>query len=220
MGKGIFDVIERQSKIQDGRANIKEISVRDKITFKDVTFRYPTALPTTPNVLTRATFSIPACTTTAIIGPSGAGKSTIVQLIERFYDPEEGQVYFDDTDIKDYNLNALRCNMGYVQQEPVLILGSIRDNLMFGNSDATQKDIDESLKRANADFVYSIEGGIDSYIGSAAVLNLSGGQKQRIAIARALIKKPKLLLLDEATSALDPKSEQEVQTAINAISQE
>jgi ABC-type multidrug transport system fused ATPase/permease subunit len=91
-----------------------------------------------------------------------------------------------------------------------LILGSIRENLLFGNKDATVDDMKHALKQANADFVYEMENGLDTYIGSASVLNLSGGQKQRIAIARALIKKPKILILDEATSALDPKSEKEV----------
>jgi ABC-type multidrug transport system fused ATPase/permease subunit len=100
----------------------------------------------------------------------------------------------------------------------VLILGTVKDNLLFGNKDATDEDIEHSLKQANASFAYEMENGLDIYIGSASVLNLSGGQKQRIAIARALIKKPKILVLDEATSALDPKSEKEVQDAIDKIS--
>lgn len=138
-------------------------------------------------------------------------------MIERFYEPVEGEIYFDDVNLKDIKLKALRENIGYVSQEPVLILGTVKDNLLFGNKDATENDLREALQKANATFVYEMENGLDIYIGSSAVLNLSGGQKQRIAIARALIKKPIILILDEATSALDPRSEKEVQGAIDSI---
>ena len=163
-------------------------------------------------------FKIKAGETTAIVGPSGSGKSTIVQMIERFYSPLSGDIYLDEMNIKDVQLKTLRESIGYVSQEPVLILGTIRDNILFGNKDASDSEIQYALKQANATFIYDMENKLDTYIGSAAVLNLSGGQKQRIAIARALIKKPKMLILDEATSALDPKSEKEVQDAIDHIS--
>lgn len=107
-------------------------------------------------------------------------------------------------------MTTLRGIIGYVSQEPVLILGTIRDNLLYGNKNATEQDIKVALQRADATFVSELEKGIDTYVGSGSVMNLSGGQKQRIAIARALIKNPKILVLDEATSALDPKSEAEV----------
>lgn len=147
---------------------------------------------------------------TAIVGPSGSGKSTIVQMIERFYQPAEGEIYLDDINVKDIQLKALRESIGYVSQEPVLILGTIKDNLLFGNSNAKDEEVTHALKQANATFIFDLEHKLDTYVGSSAVLNLSGGQKQRVAIARALIKKPKLLILDEATSALDPRSEKEV----------
>ena len=139
-------------------------------------------------------------------------------MIERFYSPLSGDIYLDEMNIKDVQLKTLRESIGYVSQEPVLILGTIRDNILFGNKDASDSEIEYALKQANATFIYDMENKLDTYIGSAAVLNLSGGQKQRIAIARALIKKPKMLILDEATSALDPKSEKEVQDAIDHIS--
>lgn len=117
-------------------------------------------------------------------------------------------------------MTSLRDIIGYVSQEPVLILGTIRDNLLYGNKNATEQDIKVALERADATFVKELEKGIDTYVGSGSVMNLSGGQKQRIAIARALIKNPKILVLDEATSALDPKSEAEVQNAITKIQEE
>ena len=162
-------------------------------------------------------FIIKAGTTTAIVGPSGAGKSTIIQMVERFYDPAGGNILFGDTNIKSIPLKTLRERIGYVSQEPVLVIGTVRENLKYGNVDASEEDIKLALSKANATFVYEMEKGLDSFVGSTTVLNLSGGQKQRIAIARALVKNPTILILDEATSALDPKSEKEVQGAIDQI---
>jgi len=141
-------------------------------------------------------------------------------MIERFYDPKKGEILLDGKGLKGFSLAQLRNSIGYVSQEPVLILGTIRENLLNANCNASQEDIEEALRKANADFVKNLEDGLDTYIGSASVANLSGGQKQRLAIARALIKKPKILILDEATSALDPKSEGEVQEAIDKIAKE
>ena len=165
-------------------------------------------------------FTIKGGETTAIVGPSGSGKSTIVQMLERFYTPKSGDIYFDEVNIKDIKLRTLRESIGYVSQEPVLVLGTIKDNLLLGNKDASNEEMMAAIKQANATFIFDLPEKLDTYVGSAAVLNLSGGQKQRIAIARALIKLPKMLILDEATSALDPKSEKEVQDAIDYISRE
>jgi ATP-binding cassette subfamily B (MDR/TAP) protein 1 len=153
------------------------------------------------------------------VGPSGSGKSTIVQLIERFYDPEKGAILIDGEDIKSLNLKSLRQTLGYVGQEPVLFNTSIKENILFGKSDATDEEIKDALQNSNAwQFIEKKMGsqGINTSVGSAGG-KLSGGQKQRIAIARAFIKQPKILLLDEATSALDKKNEQIVQQAIDRI---
>jgi len=162
-------------------------------------------------------FTLKAGTSTAIVGPSGSGKSTIVQMCNRLYDPLAGNIFYDGVNLRTICLKSLRESIGYVSQEPVLIYGTIKENLLYGNSDATDKDIKEALDLANAQFVYDLDLGLDTFVGVGSMLNLSGGQKQRVAIARALIKKPKILILDEATSALDPKSEHEVQGAISHI---
>jgi ABC-type multidrug transport system fused ATPase/permease subunit len=132
-------------------------------------------------------------------------------LVERFYDVRaEGKICFDNKNIRDVDLKVLRETIGYVSQEPVMVMGTIRDNLLYGNKDATEADMREALKKASANFVFEQEHQLDTFVGVAGIVNMSGGQKQRIAIARALIRKPKILVLDEATSALDPKSELEV----------
>lgn len=131
-------------------------------------------------------------------------------MISRFYDPQEGVVKFDDVPMKKLHLAGVRDAIGYVSQEPVLIIGTIRENLRYGKHDASEQEMWEALDSSNAGFVRELKQGLDTYVGTGSVLNLSGGQKQKIAIARALIRKPKILILDEATSALDSRSEQDV----------
>ncbi|CDW71198.1 abc transporter [Stylonychia lemnae] len=214
VGKEIFDVIDRVSAIVDHDQSLSDFNLKSAIKFQNITFKYHKAQQET---FKNTSFQIKAETSTAIVGESGSGKSTIIQLIERFYDPLAGDIYFDETNLKNISLKALRESIGYVQQEPVLIIGSIRDNILLGNKDASDDEIDRVIKMANASFIYNLENQLDTHIGSSTLLNLSGGQKQRIAIARALIKNPKILILDEATSALDSKSEREVQEALNNI---
>ena len=176
----VFDVIDRVPQIKD-KADLGKndliFSLNDGIHFKNVTFKYPTALAKLPNVMTGVNFTIKAGTTTAIVGHSGSGKSTIIQMVERFYDPVSGDIFIDDKNIKDVSLKALRENIGYVSQEPVLVIGTVRENLRYGNKDATDEDIKIALQKANATFVYDMENGLDSFVGSSTVLNLSGGQK-------------------------------------------
>ena len=168
-------------------------------------------------MLNNLSFTIKEGETTAIVGPSGSGKSTCVQLIERFYDAGEGSVEVSGCNIKEMNLSHFRSQVGYVGQEPVLFNQSIRENLLYGNPDATPQDITEALESANASkIVARLADGIETNVGAAGG-QLSGGEKQRIALARAFIKKPKILILDEATSALDRANEREVQEAVDKI---
>lgn len=127
------------------------------------------------NTFERVTFSIKAGESTAIVGPSGSGKSTIVQLVERFYDPQSGFILFDSVDIRKISLRTLRESIGYVPQEPAMIIGTIKENLLYGNRDASEREIRDALRRANATFVYDFEAKLDTFIGSGSVVNLSGG---------------------------------------------
>ena len=156
--------------------------------------------------------------TVAIVGPSGQGKSTIIQLIEEFYRPAKGGVAYNGDDLKDLNVKWYRNEIGLVSQEPTLFDITIAENIKFGMPNATQEQIEDAAKKANAhSFISEFPDGYNTLVGTAASSQISGGQKQRIAIARALLRKPKVLLLDEATSALDSESEQVVQEALDKI---
>ena len=212
----LYDVIERTPAIVSG--NVENTPpLADAIYFDKIKFRYPKQLENAKDIFCNASFKIKAGTSTAIVGPSGTGKSTIAQMISRFYDPLEGKVSFDATDLKMLSLKCLRAKIGYVSQEPVLIIGTVRENLSYGKVDATEAEMWAALEMSNALFLKEMEHGLDTYVGTGSVVNLSGGQEQKIAIARALIRKPEILILDEATSALDSRSEQDVQTAIDKI---
>lgn len=203
-------------------AGIKPESVQGELKFENVTFAYPTR-PTVP-ILKNFNMSIPAGKTVALVGPSGGGKSTVLSLIERFYDPLEGQISLDGIDVQTLNLSHYRGLLGYVGQEPSLFATTIRENIAYGarqqrdNKEAvTQEAIEKAAKMANAheDFIVGLPDGYDTQVGDTC--QLSGGQKQRIAIARTLMAQPKILCLDEATSALDAESELFVQHALDNI---
>lgn len=152
--------------------------------------------------------------TLALVGPSGSGKSTVIQLLQRLYDPTSGSVKIDGVPVTEFNIQFLRGQFGIVGQEPVLFAGTIKDNIKFGNINATDREVEEAAKVANCyKFVMKFPKGFDTTIGERGA-QLSGGQKQRVAIARAIVKNPKILLLDEATSALDVASERVVQRAL------
>ncbi|CAI5455646.1 unnamed protein product [Caenorhabditis angaria] len=188
-------------------------NVTGRVEFRNVHFRYPTRRDV--KILNGLNLTVEPGTSVALVGQSGCGKSTSVGLLTRLYEPEGGNVSIDGVDVRDLNIEWLRNNVGIVQQEPVLFNDTIHNNLLIGNPDATREQMIEVCKMANAhDFIIKTPKGYDTLIGDGGV-QLSGGQKQRVAIARTLIRNPKVLLLDEATSALDAQSESIVQSALN-----
>ena len=155
--------------------------------------------------------------TVALVGPSGAGKSTIIQMVQRFYEPQSGAVKIDGFDLRDLDRSAFRKHIALVPQDPVIFADTARENIRFGRPTATDAEVEEAAKAAAAhDFLIALPDGYDSYVGERGVM-LSGGQKQRIAIARAILRDAPILLLDEATSALDAESEYAVQRAVEEL---
>lgn len=194
---------------------VKAPRFEGKIAYEKVEFSYP-ARPEM-QILKGTNLSIDAGQTVGLVGHSGAGKSTITQLLMRFYDHDGGNILIDDKPIQDYDLNVLRQNIGVVPQEVILFGGTIRENIAYGKLEATEDEILDAAKRANAmEFIARIPEGLDTIVGERGV-KLSGGQRQRIAIARAILKNPAILILDEATSSLDAESESLVQEALNEL---
>ncbi|KAL3803461.1 hypothetical protein ACHAWO_002469 [Cyclotella atomus] len=193
---------------------IKPAEMVGNVEFEDVSFSYPSR-PSQP-VLQDVSLTIPANTTTALVGSSGSGKSTIVALLQRFYDINEGRITIDGHDLKTLDLRWLRKHIGYVQQEPSLFGLTIRENMTYGvDREVTQEELEAASKDAHAhEFISQMPEGYETLVGERGV-KLSGGQKQRVAIARALLTNCRILLLDEATSALDAESEHLVQQAID-----
>ncbi|CAN6244653.1 unnamed protein product [Urochloa humidicola] len=213
----IQEVIRRVPKIDSSSDAGEELAdLAGEVEFRNVQFCYPSR-PESP-VLVNFSLRVPAGRTVALVGGSGSGKSTVIALLERFYDPLVGAVVLDGVDIRRLRLGWLRTQMGLVSQEPALFAMSILENLLFGKEDATAEEVAAAAKAANAhDFISQLPQGYDTQVGERGI-QLSGGQKQRIAIARAILKSPKILLLDEATSALDTESERAVQEALDLAS--
>ena len=204
---------ERYEEIMN-EENEKEIpNAKD---LKDVTFRYYNK----ESILENFNLDIEAGKMVALVGPSGGGKTTICNLIPRFYDYESGQIFIDDVDISTVTLKSLRENIGIVQQDVFLFTGTIKENIMYGNPNATDEEVIEAAKNACLhDFIMGLEDGYDTFIGARGV-KLSGGQKQRISITRVFLKNPAILILDEATSALDNVTEYEIQKALEELSKD
>ncbi|KAK7157430.1 hypothetical protein R3I93_008803 [Phoxinus phoxinus] len=187
--------------------------VKGDIEFKNINFNYPSRKDV--KILQGVNLKVPHGKTIALVGASGCGKSTTIQLLQRFYDPDSGEVTLDGHNIRSLNVCWLRENMGIVSQEPVLFGTTIAENIRYGREDATDEDIERAIREANAyDFISKLPDKLNTMVGERGA-QLSGGQKQRIAIARALVKNPRILLLDEATSALDTQSESIVQAALD-----
>ncbi|KAL6840495.1 hypothetical protein ACP4OV_030305 [Aristida adscensionis] len=212
----LFATIKRKPDIDpDDPTGTQLEDINGNVDLKDVYFSYPAR----PEQLIFDGFSlhVSSGTTMAIVGESGSGKSTVISLVQRFYDPQAGEVLIDGVNIKTLRLDWIRRKIGLVSQEPLLFMTSIKDNITYGKEDATMEEIKMAAELANAAFfIDKLPNGYNTMVGQRGA-QLSGGQKQRIAIARAIVKNPKILLLDEATSALDVESERIVQEALNRI---
>lgn len=209
----VFEILETPNAIEDTVQSKNIENFEDKISLRNITFSYNGEY----NVLKNFNLEIPKGKTVALVGQSGSGKSTIANLLMRFYDVEQGELLIDGTNIKDIRLVSLRDQLGLVTQDSIMFNGSIADNVRIGKLNATDEEVIEALKIANAfEFVQHLPEGINTNIGDGGG-KLSGGQKQRISIARAVLKNPPIMVLDEATSALDTESERLVQDALEKM---
>jgi subfamily B ATP-binding cassette protein MsbA len=211
----IFALLDTTPEIQDGPGAAALPPVRGEIRFDDVSFRYGAA--SEPIVLDGVTTTFQPGETTALVGPSGAGKTTLVNLVGRFYDPVSGRIAVDGHDLRHVTIRSLREQIAVVPQEPILFADTIRENIRYGRLDATDAEIEEAARSANAtEFIARLPSGLATIVGERGV-RLSVGQRQRVAIARALLRDAPILLLDEATSSLDNESEYLVQQALDRL---
>jgi ATP-binding cassette subfamily B protein len=212
-----MDILEIKPEIQDAPDAIELRNLQGNVEFKDVGFRYR---DDHAHVLKNISLNANAGETIAIVGTSGVGKTTLCSLIPRFYEVTEGEILLDGINIKEIKLSSLRRNVGVVQQDVYLFAGTVVENIRYGKPDATQAEVIEAAKRANAhDFILSLPDGYDTDIGQRGV-KLSGGQKQRLSIARVFLKDPPVLIFDEATSSLDNESERAVQASLEELAQD
>jgi subfamily B ATP-binding cassette protein MsbA len=211
----LFEILDTHSDIVELPDAPALPAVQGQITFDHVSFAYQDN-PDTP-ILTGITLDVKPGEILALVGPSGAGKTTLVNLIPRFFDPSDGCIRIDEHDLRSVQLHSLREQIGIVPQETLLFGGSVRENILYGRLDATQAEVEAAARAANAhDFILQLADGYETLVGERGV-KLSGGQRQRIAIARAILKDPRILLLDEATSSLDSESEGLVQEALERL---
>lgn len=210
-----LDIMDIEADIVDKEDAVELTDIQGQIKLNNVSFSYNDDEDT---VLRNLDLSIDKGKTVALVGPSGAGKTTLCHLIPRFYDIREGEILIDGVNIKDIKLKSLRQNIGLVQQDVFLFTGTVKDNILYGDSQASDEEVVEAAKKAEIhDFILTLAQGYDTYIGEKGV-KLSGGQKQRISIARLFLKNPPILLLDEATSALDNETETLIQKSLDELS--
>ena len=209
----VFSILDEQPEIQN-KEDAKDIEVKaGRVEARHVSFSYEAGNP----VLTDLNFVAEPGQTIALVGPSGSGKTTIANLLPRFYDVTGGGIYIDGVDIRDSTISSLREHIGLVPQDTLLFNTTIKENILYGRLDATDEEVWEAVKAANAEkFIRGLPNGIETKVGDRGLV-LSGGQRQRIAIARAILKDPAILILDEATSALDTESEKIVQDALEKL---
>ncbi|KAL4696197.1 hypothetical protein H8957_001561 [Semnopithecus entellus] len=213
----IFQVIDKKPNIDNfSTAGYKPESIEGTVEFKNVSFNYPSR--PSIKILKGLNLRIKSGETVALVGPNGSGKSTVVQLLQRLYDPDDGFITVDENDIRALNVRHYREHIGVVSQEPVLFGTTISNNIKYGRDDVTDEEMERAAREANAyDFIMELPNKFNTLVGEKGA-QMSGGQKQRIAIARALVRNPKILILDEATSALDSESESAVQAALEKAS--
>lgn len=213
----IFDILDTKPDIQD-ESDVEELpEVEGKVEFSHVSFTYDKGTPAETKVLSDVNFTIQPGETIALVGPTGAGKTTIVNLISRFYDIEDGHIYIDGHDLKKVSIHSLRRQMGVMTQDNFIFHGTVRENILYGKMDATEEEMIAAAKAVNAhDFIMKMEKGYDTELKERGA-GLSIGQRQLIAFARTMISMPKILILDEATSSIDTHTEILVQHGIEAL---
>ena len=208
----IFEVLDTEPEIEDGKGAKELPELKGRVTFEHITFGYEEE-----KVLNDVSFEIEPGETIALVGPTGAGKSTVINLISRFYDADEGSVKLDGYDVKDVTVESLRSQMGIMTQENFIFSGTIKDNIRYGKLDASDDEVIEAAKAVNAhDFIMKLEKGYDTKLSERGG-GLSIGQKQLLALARTMVSKPKILILDEATSSIDTNTELLVQKGIEEL---
>ncbi len=209
----VFELLDTPLEIQSSPSAQRAEGVKGHVQFDRVGFGYEESSP----VLHSVSFSIEPGECVALVGPTGAGKTTIINLLHRFYDPTQGKIFLDEMDLKSLELDSLYRQLALVPQETMLFGGTIAENIRYGRWDATPQEVETASRQANAhEFIQAMPKGYDTVLGEKGV-NISGGQRQRIAIARAVLKNPRILLLDEATSALDTQSEALIQEALSQL---
>ncbi len=209
----IFEILDTKPLIKDSDRAFDMPEIKGNVTFKNVTFGYDEE----KTVLENVSFSVKAGQTVALVGPTGAGKSTIVNLISRFYDVQKGSILIDGINIQDVKITSLRKQMGIMTQDNYIFSGTIRENIAYGNLEASEEEILEAAKAVHAhDFIMELEHGYDTIL-TARGNELSNGQRQLIAFARTMLSMPRILILDEATSSIDTKTELQVQSGISAM---